>query len=116
VVGDVEVSDALKFGDDLVVELELGGLVAGPGIVGSGVGHQDGLEFERVRLDSPDVCPGGDVVQVILEDPAGHHRVLLACPYGGVVREQSGLNPGVISNGKISTVHNVKKKIWSSGF
>lgn len=111
-VGDVEVSDALKFGDDLVVELELGGLVAGPGIVGSGVGHQDGLEFERVRLDSPD----GDVVQVILEDPAGHHGVLLACPYGGVVREQSGLNPGVISNGKISAVHNVKKKIWSSGF
>jgi hypothetical protein len=43
-----------------------GGLVAGPGIVGSGVGHEDGLGFERVRLDSPGICSGGDVVQVIL--------------------------------------------------
>jgi hypothetical protein len=37
--GDAEVTDVLEFGDGLVVEYEFEGLVEGPRIVSSGVGH-----------------------------------------------------------------------------
>jgi hypothetical protein len=47
-------------------------------------------------LDSPGVCPGGDVIQVVLQDPAGDHGIFLACSHGGIVGEHSGLRPGVI--------------------
>jgi hypothetical protein len=59
-----------------------------------------------VWLDSPGVCPSGDVVQV---DPSGDHGVSLACPHGGVVGEESGLHPGGICYRKISAVYNVEK-------
>jgi hypothetical protein len=37
--GDAEVTDVVEFGDGLVVEYEFEGLVEGPRIVSSGVGH-----------------------------------------------------------------------------
>jgi hypothetical protein len=75
----------LELWNGQVVQSEVGDFKSRSGIDCSGLDHQNGLGFARVWFDSPGDCPDGDVLQIIVEDSVGHHRIVLACPNVSVV-------------------------------